>query len=312
MEQVASAKRSLKEELIQPERKMLRIEKQGKIITFLCAWILIVTLFSLIWFIASKGIAPFFRNEITLSEFFSLQWGPAISPEQGGPFYGVLAFVYGSLAVAAGAVIISAPLGIGAAIFMTEIAPGWGRKILQPVTEMLVGIPSVVYGFIGLTVIVPWIRSVAGGFGFGLLSGMLVLAVMILPTIISVGADAIQAVPKTVREGSYALGATRWQTISRLVVRSAMPGLMTGVVLGMARAFGEALAVQMVIGNAPNLPVSFTTPISTLTSVITLNMGNTVQGTTEQDVLWSMALILLLMTLIFIFLIRFISRRRED
>lgn len=163
MEQVASANRSLKEELIQPERKMLRIEKQGKIITFLCAWILIVTLFSLIWFIASKGIAPFFRNEITLSEFFSLQWGPAISPEQGGPFYGVLAFVSGSLAVAAGAVIISAPLGIGAAIFMTEIAPGWGRKILQPVTEMLVGIPSVVYGFIGLTVIVPWIRSVAGG-----------------------------------------------------------------------------------------------------------------------------------------------------
>lgn len=312
MEQVSSSNISLKEELVKPNRKMLRVEKQGRIITLVCAWILIVTLFSLICFIASKGLTPFIHNEVKLAEFFSVQWGPTASPGQGGPFYGVLAFVAGSLAVTLGAAIISAPLGIGAAIFMTEIAPNWGRKILQPVTEMLVGIPSVVYGFIGLTVIVPFIRDTAGGLGFGLLAGILVLSIMILPTIISVGVDAIQAIPKQIREGSYALGATRWQTISRLVVRSAMPGLMTGVVLGMARAFGEALAVQMVIGNSPNLPVSFTTPISTLTSVITLNMGNTVQGTTYNNVLWSMALILLIMTLIFIFLIRFISRRRED
>lgn len=309
--QGSTAKESLSEQLMKPMRKMLMIEKQGKIITLVCAWVLIVTLFSLLYFIASKGISPFINNQITLAEFFSFEWGPTVSAEQGGPFYGVMAFILGSLAVTLGSTVISAPLGIGAAIFMTEIAPDWGKKILQPVIEILVGIPSVVYGFIGLTVIVPLIRDTAGGLGFGLLAGIIVLSIMILPTIISVGVDAIQSVPAQIREGSYALGATRWQTVSRLVVRTALPGLMTGVVLGMARAFGEALAVQMVIGNSPNLPVSFIEPISTLTSVITLNMGNTVQGTTYNNVLWSMALILLLMTMLFIFLIRFITRRRE-
>jgi phosphate transport system permease protein len=310
MEQTATRRiPSLAEELSKPDNKMIRIERKGRILTLVSAWILIVTLFSMLYFIASKGLTPLINQEISLSDFFSLNWAPA---EQGEPHYGALAFILGSLAVTLGAALISAPLGIGAAVFMTEIAPGWGRKILQPATEILVGIPSVVYGFVGLTLIVPWIRDTFGGLGFGLLAGILVLSVMILPTIISVSVDAIQSIPNQIREGSYALGATRWQTISRLVIRTALPGLMTGVVLGMARAFGEALAVQMVIGNSPNLPFKLLTPISTLTSVITLNMGNTVQGSTYNNVLWSMALILLLMTLAFILIIRFITRRREN
>jgi phosphate transport system permease protein len=227
------------------------------------------------------------------------------------PSFGALPFILGSAAVTLLSALVSAPLGIGAALFMTEIAPGWGRKLLQPVMEILVGIPSVVYGFAGLTIIVPFIRNEAGGTGFSLLAGVLVLSVMILPTITSIAVDAIRALPRQLREGSYALGATRWQTISRLVMRAALPGMITGVVLGMARAFGEALAVQMVVGNADNLPTGLLTPISTLTSVITLNMGNTVQGTPYNSALWSMAFILLMMTLLFILLIRRIGRKGD-
>jgi phosphate transport system permease protein len=287
--------------------KWRRIELRGKLTALVSAWVLIVILFSLLLFIMSKGIMPFVDGEISLSSFFSDKWDPMSAT----PSFGALPFILGSAAVTLLSALVSAPLGIGAALFMTEIAPGWGRKLLQPVMEILVGIPSVVYGFAGLTIIVPFIRNEAGGTGFSLLAGVLVLSVMILPTITSIAVDAIRALPRQLREGSYALGATRWQTISRLVMRAALPGMITGVVLGMARAFGEALAVQMVVGNADNLPTGLLTPISTLTSVITLNMGNTVQGTPYNSALWSMAFILLMMTLLFILLIRRIGRKGD-
>lgn len=299
------SKKKLSEELLSPAKEIVRIEKRGKIITMVSAWVLIVTLFALLYFIASKGITPFVSGEVSLGNFFSTTW----EPTAGAPQFGALYFILGSFMVTVLAALISAPLGIGAAIFMTEISPKFGRKILQPAVEILVGIPSVVYGFIGLTLIVPFIRTQSGGVGFSLLAGVLVLSVMILPTIVSISVDTLQSVPRQLREGSYALGATRWQTISRLLIRTSLPGLMTGVVLGMARAFGEALAVQMVIGNSPNAPFDLFKPISTLTSVITLNMGNTIQGTTYNSILWSMALILLLMTLLFIIGIRFFTKR---
>jgi phosphate transport system permease protein len=294
-------------QLLRPDKKQRRLELQGRLMTLVSAWVIILTLFSLLYFIASKGISTFLFDGVSLSQFFSSEWDPAGTP----PSFGALTFILGSFMVTVLAAVISAPLGIGAAIYMTEIAPSWGKKILQPVIELLVGIPSVVYGFVGLTVIVPFLRDVTGGPGFSLLAGVLVLSVMILPTITSIAVDTLQSIPRSMREASYALGATRWQTISRILVRTSLPGLMTGVVLGMARAFGEALAVQMVIGNTDNLPTSLVQPISTLTSVITLNMGNTVPGTVYNDALWSMALILLLMTLFFIVLIRWMTRRGE-
>jgi phosphate transport system permease protein len=294
-----------------PDKKIKQLERQGKIMTLVSIWVLLVVLFTLLTFIVYKGIMPFFQQQVTLSQFFSFEWRPTAGADQGGPFFGALNFIFGSLMVTLLAAVISAPLGIGAAVFMTEIAPRFGRKILQPASEILVGIPSVVYGFIGLSVIVPFLRELGGGLGFSLLAGVIVLSVMILPTIVSMSVDTLQAIPDSLREGSYALGATRWQTIWRLLLRTSIPGLLTGVVLGMARAFGEALAVQMVIGNSPNLPFHLLQPISTLTSVITLNMGNTVQGTAYNSVLWSMALILLLMTFLFIALIRWLGRRSE-
>lgn len=194
---------------------------------------------------------------------------------------------------------------------MTEISPKNGTKILQPVIELLVGIPSVVYGFIGLSVIVPFIRGIFGGTGFGILAGTFVLFVMILPTVTTMTVDALKAVPRHYREASLALGATRWQTTYKVVLRAAIPGILTAIVFGMARAFGEALAIQMVIGNAALMPTSFTTPAATLTSILTMGIGNTIMGTVENNVLWSLALILLLMSLFFNIVIRLIGKKGE-
>ncbi len=260
-------------------------------------------------FLGTKGLQSFTKNGISLLEFLtSSNWNPT---DKANPAYGVLPFIFGSFAVTFLSALVAAPLGIGAAIFMTEIAPSWGRKILQPVVELLVGIPSVVYGFIGLSVLVPFIREHVGGLGFSLLSGMIVLAIMILPTITTIATDAMSSLPNHLREGSYALGATRWQTIRKVLVPAALPSLLTAIILGMARAFGEALAVQMVIGNVRDLPSSILDASATLTTIITLNMGHTTYGSVENNTLWSMGLILLIMSFAFILLIRYLSSRRK-
>ncbi|GIP33743.1 phosphate ABC transporter permease subunit PstC [Paenibacillus sp. J2TS4] len=287
-------------------------EFRGRMFIYFCTFFLIITLLAIIYFIASKGLATFFQNRVNLFDFlFGTTWAPGRADDAGGPQFGAFPFIFGSFAVTIMAALVSAPLGIGAAIFMSEIGPSWGRRILQPVIELLVGIPSVVYGFVGLTLIVPFLRSSFDGLGFGLLAGMIVLSIMILPTITSVAYDAMKSLPINIKEASFGLGATRWQTIRRVLVPAALPELLTGVVLGMARAFGEALAVQMVIGNAQRLPNSLNDPTSTITSLLTLEMGNTVTGTVYNNALWSMALILLLMSFCFIFLIRLIGRRAK-
>ncbi|WP_260509840.1 phosphate ABC transporter permease subunit PstC [Paenibacillus typhae] len=280
----------------------------GRIYMSLCVLLLIVIIVSMVYFVASKGIANFISGEVKLTDFlFGTKW----APEADTPSYGALPFISGSFLVTLLAALIASPLSICAALFMTEIVPGWGKKLLQPVIELLSGIPSVVYGFVGLSVIVPFLRDTFPGQGIGVAAGALVLSVMILPTITSVAADALASLPQNLKESSFALGATRWQTISRVILPTTMPAIMTGVVLGMARAFGEALAVQMVIGNAPFVPRSLFESASTLTSVITLSMGNTTMGSTINNALWSMALVLMLMTFVFVLLVRMLERRNK-
>lgn len=281
-------------------------EWTGKILTSLCIVLLVVTIFSMVYFVATKGLSSFFKNGISLAEMLG---GTSWKPEGEPPMFGALPFIFGSFATSMLAALISAPLSICGALFMVEIMPKLGKKVLQPAIELLAGIPSVVYGFVGLSVIVPFYRNIFPGQGLGILAGASVLSVMILPTMTSIATDALRALPSGLKEGSYALGATRWQTLSRTVIPTTLPALMTGVVLGMARAFGEALAVQMVIGNAPHIPNSLFQSTSTLTSVITLSMGNTVMGTIQNNVLWTLALILLLMTFVFVFVVRWLERR---
>lgn len=287
-----------------------RKDRFGRYISLAALLLIVVVVLSIFWFVASKGLATFFANKVNLWDFLTdTKWAPGQKDANGHPFVGAAPMIVGSFLVTLISALIATPFAIGTAVFMTEISPKRGAKILGPVTELLVGIPSVVYGFIGLSVIVPVMRHLFGGSGFGILAGATVLFVMILPTVTSMTVDTLKSVPRHYRESSLALGATRWQMIYKVILRAATPGILTAVVFGMARAFGEALAVQMVVGNAALMPQNLTSPAATLTSVLTQGIGNTVMGSLENNALWSLALILLLMSLVFNSVIRAIAKK---
>lgn len=292
----------LEKELSTPSKNS-RLEKFGQVLTFLCLSLIVFIVAMILIFVAQRGLSTFFVDGVSITDFlFGDKWEPS------SKIFGALPMIAGSFIVTILSAIIATPIAIGAAVFMTEISPKRGAKVLQPVIELLVGIPSVVYGFIGLQVVVPFVRSIFGGTGFGILSGVCVLFVMILPTVTFMTVDSLRAVPRHYREASLAMGATRWQTIWRVILNAAKPGIFTAVIFGMARAFGEALAIQMVVGNSAVMPTSLTTPAATLTSVLTMGIGNTVMGTVQNNVLWSLALVLLLMSLVFNMIMKFITR----
>jgi phosphate ABC transporter permease protein PstC len=208
--------------------------------------------------IVSKGLDDF---------LISTDWRPSDGS------FGILAMIVGTVAVTAGALVIAVPLGLASAIALTEFCPHGPARLLKALIELLAGIPSVVYGFIGLLVLVPLIRNLLGGPGLSVLASSVVLGVMILPSIVSISMDAIAAVPQSYREGSIALGATKWQTVWRVVLRAARSGIIAAIILGMGRAVGETMAVLMVAGNTVLVPHSVPDPVRTLTSTIALEMG---------------------------------------
>ncbi|WP_462399106.1 phosphate ABC transporter permease subunit PstC [Lacticaseibacillus pantheris] len=298
----------IQDELTHSSRET-RQDTRGRALTYLSIGVVVVLVVAIIYFIAARGVATFTTNHVTLSEFFGTNWQPTATDSNGRPEVGALPMMVTSFSVTILAALVATPFALSVAMFMTDIAERRGAKLLQAVIELLVGIPSVVYGFIGLAVVVPFLRRLAGGTGFGILAGTIVLCVMVLPTVTSLAAASIRAVPLSLRQASYAMGATRWQTLRKVVLRAATPGIITAIILGMARAFGEALAVQMVIGNTTVLPRGLFTPTSTLTSTLTTEMGNTVPGTLQNNVLWSLALILLAMSLVFNLLVRLVGRK---
>jgi len=274
-------------------------------VTLLAAGLVVLLVGLLLAFIGWNGIQIFTATGASLTDIIAPVWSPSATPAR----FGILPFILGTLGVMVVAAIIAAPLSIGLAVFMAEVAPPWARSITRPAMEVFVGIPSVVYGFLGLTILVPFLRESFRGIGFTLgfswFAGSLVLALMILPTIASIAYDALLTIPAELRSASLALGTTRWQTIRHILLPAARTGLLTG----MMRAAGEALAVQMVIGNRPTIPTSLTAPMTTLTSQITLDMGNTVSGEPWNQVLWTMGLVLLLMSFTFVVIVRALGRR---
>jgi phosphate transport system permease protein len=259
-------------------------------------------IFSIILFVGKQGLATF--SDVSFGEFFfSTNWSPSEN------HFGILAFIIGTFLVTGLALLVAVPFAVGGAVFMAKIAPSWMREIMRPATDLFVGIPSVVYGYVGLTVFVPIFAKWFGTAGFGLLPAAIILAVMILPTIVSVSEDAIRTLPVALEEASYALGATRWQTIRKVLLPAATPGILTGVILGMGRAIGEAMAVQMVIGNAAILPKGVTEPTSVLTTQIVKEMASPF-GSTTNNALFMMSLVLLLVSLSLILIIRLVARRR--
>lgn len=258
----------------------------------------------------SNVVKPIEQDNIGLTEFFLQQeWIPTSSPT---PQFGVLPLFLGTLYVSIIAILIALPLGLGVAIYLSELAGNKTRKFLKPVIELLAGIPSVVYGFFGLVVLVPIVQDTFNlPVGETAFAGSLILAIMALPTIITVAEDAIRNTPRHIREASLALGATHWQTIYRVVLPYAKSGISAAVVLGIGRAIGETMAVLMVTGNAAVMPYSLFEPIRTIPATIAAELGEAPVGGAHYQALFLLGSLLFLITLFISIAAELISKRHK-
>lgn len=248
---------------------------------------------ALIFVFLLKEGAGLFRSHGIVGFLAGKQWYPISEP----PLFGILPLILGSLLVTLGAAAISIPLGIAAAIYIAEVAPAHLKEFLKSGVEILAAIPSVVLGFVGLATIVPWVKALFGlPTGLTALSGSVVLAFMAMPTIVSIAEDALHSVPRSYKDGAYALGATHWQTIHRVVLPAAAPGIVAAVMLGIGRVIGETMAVMMITGNAASIPKGLLYPVRTLTATIAAEMGETVQGSDHYFALFSIGIVLFVIT----------------
>lgn len=261
------------------------IEKSILLLAFSAISILILITI----FIFKEGM-PFVLRYGLIRFVTNLDWLPTSSN------FGILPMILGSILVTFGALIIGAPLGVACAIYLVEFSNSRIRNIIKPAIELLAGIPSVVYGFLGLMVLAPIIRTYLGGSGLSILTASIVLGIMILPTVISISMDALSSLPPSFKEGSIAMGATIWQTTVMVLLPAARNGILMGVILGMGRAIGETMAVIMIAGNAINIPSSILSPIRTLTANIALEMGYAVGD--HRSALFGTAVILFFFILI--------------
>lgn len=247
----------------------MKLEIREKIIQkllLLIAFSSISILALIAFFIFGEGL-PFIWNTGPIEFLFGGRWVPSHGE------FGILPMIIGSFWVTFGALLLGIPLGLACAIFLCEWTPPLAAMVLRPAIQLLAGIPSVIYGFWGLVVLVPLVRNYLGGPGLSILSGSIILGFMILPTIISISEDSLRALPPSYKAGGLALGATHWQTIWRVLIPSARSGIVASVILGMGRAIGETMAMIMILGNAVKMPSSFLDSARTLTTNIGIEMG---------------------------------------
>jgi phosphate transport system permease protein len=249
-----------------------------------------------------KNISP---KEFVLGK----EWYPTAEPI---PLFGVWPLILGTLIVTFGAILFAVPLGLATAIYLAEVSSFRLRNIIKPLVELLAGIPSVVYGFFGLVVIVPLIQQLFHlEVGETALAGSIVLGIMALPTVITISEDAIRTTPKSLKEASLALGATRWQTMVRVTIPYAKSGITTAVILGIGRAIGETMAVLMVTGNAAMIPHSFLVPVRTIPATIAAELGESPYGGLHFQALFALGIILFIFTLIINFSIDLTKGRKH-
>lgn len=245
-------------------------------------------------FLLGQGL-PALAN-VEISSLFNTRWYPIEG------YYGILPLIGGSLIVTLGATLIAVPLGLGSAIFISEIAPRWAREILKPLVELLAGLPSVVLGFIGIVTLSPLVREFLNlPTGLSAFTGSILLGAIAVPTIVSVAEDALDSVPKEYRDAALALGASEWQTIWSVTLPAAKSGVLTAIMLGIARTIGETMTVMMVTGNAAVMPKGLSTlfsPIRTMTATIAAEMGEVADGSQHYQVLFLIGIILFLISLI--------------
>lgn len=248
----------------------------------------------LIFFFLLREGLPTLR-EVEISTLLSTRWYPIEE------YYGILPLIGGSLLITIGATMIAVPFGIGTAVYLAEIAPRWLREILKPGVEILGGLPSVVLGFLGMIVFAPFLRKFLDlPTGLTALTGSILLGGIAIPTVVSVAEDALDAVPKSYRDASLAIGATEWQTIWRVTLPAARSGVLTAVMLGVGRAIGETMTVMMVSGNAPVMPSglgNFFSPARTMTATIAAEMGEVANGSVHYHVLFFIGMVLFLISL---------------
>lgn len=234
--------------------------------------------------------------EVPLGSLINIRWYPIEN------YYGILPLITGSIVVTIGAALIAVPFGIGTAIYISEIAPRWIREILKPLVELLGGLPSVVLGFLGILVLSPFLRVFLNlPTGLTALAGSILLGGIAIPTVVSIAEDALDAVPRSYREGAWALGATHWQTIWRVTLPAASSGVLTAVMLGVGRAIGETMAVMMVTGNAPVMaltPASLFSPVRTMTATIAAEMGEVANGSVHYHTLFFIGMVLFIISLV--------------
>ena len=261
-----------------------------KIVFLLSAAVSILAVLLICWFLFSEGLPTI--GEIGVLNFLTgTVWKPLEN------HFGILPMIVGSCYVTAGAIIIGVPVGLLCAIYMAKFCPRGVYRILKPAIDLLAGIPSIIYGFFGLMVIVPVMQQLTGTSGKGVLTASIMLGIMILPTIISVSEAAIRAVPESYYEGALALGATHERSVFITTVPAAKSGIMAGIILGIGRAIGETMAVVMVAGNQPVIPESLTSGVRTMTINIVLEMGYAAKGM-HRDALIATAVVLFVFILI--------------
>jgi phosphate transport system permease protein len=271
-----------------------RIEHLIEGLIFLSGIASIIFVVMIFIFLLKEGLSLFATTHI-FSFLFGRNWYPISEPPQ----FGILPLIMGSLWVTFGAIVIAVPLGVAAAIYTAEVAPPWLRDILKSGIELLAAIPSIVLGFIGIVTLAPFLKYLFHlPSGLTALAGSIMLAFMAMPTIVSIIEDAIVSVPRSYREGALALGATRWQTIYRVVLPAASSGILAAIMLGIGRVIGETMAVLMITGNAAILPTSILQPVRTLTATIAAEMGEAVSGSEHYFALFAIGIILFVISFI--------------
>jgi phosphate transport system permease protein len=286
------------ERLYQDVRRMASacVEPMVELVIRLCGWSAIFLVFSIFFFVFREA-APILWGKLNLVEFFtSTRWQPSSEVR---PEYGIVALFVGTLSVTALAMAIAVPLGLGAAVYISEFCSGKARETLKILIELLAAIPSIVWGFIGYMVLGPiLIETTGAAVGVNLLNGGIILALMSVPIIVSVGEDALKAVPDSFREAAISLGASRWEMVYRVLFPAAKNGLLAAVLLGVGRAIGETMAVLMATGHAVQIPHSLLDPVRTLTATIASELGECVAGGVHYRVLFVIGLVLFAITFV--------------
>lgn len=271
-------------------------ERAVGLLLFLTAALSVAITAAIIWSLFSEAINFFRDPEVTVAEFFTgTRWTPQFAEKH----FGIWPLVNGTLMVTAGSALVALPLGMLSALYLSEFASPRTRSLLKPLLEILFGIPTVVYGYFALTFVTPLLRQFIPGISiFNALSASLVMGVMILPMVSSLSEDALHAVPDALRQGAYALGATRWEVASRVVVPAALSGVLASFILGISRAIGETMLVTIAAGQLAQLTLDPRDPIMTMTAyIVNVSLGDTPYGSIEYRSIFAVGLVLFLITL---------------